>query len=96
MIDHAWGIEPCTIKHIKNYKSQAKSLGSGQVLHCAYSVQNARTIVKEMTERLVLDLLEKKAPQLPKDKKELQKLIASMQRYGFSLSQIKRAIAMKR
>lgn len=43
-----------------------------------------------------LELLEKKAPQLPKDKKELQKLIASMQRYGFSLSQIKRAIAMKR
>ena len=60
LIDHAWGIEPCTIKHIKNYKSQAKSLGSGQVLHCAYSVQNARTIVKEMTERLVIDLLEKK------------------------------------
>lgn len=42
-----------------------------------------------------LELLEKKAPSIPKDKKELQKLIASLQRYGFSVSQIKRAIAMK-
>ena len=32
LIDHAWGKEPCTISHIKNYRSSAKSLGIGQVL----------------------------------------------------------------
>lgn len=37
-------------------------------------------------------LLEKKYSQIPTDKKELQKIIASLMRYGYSLSQIKRAL----
>lgn len=59
LIDHAWGIEPCTIKEIKAYKPSAKSIGSGQVLHCPYTFEKARLIVREMTELLSLDLVEK-------------------------------------
>jgi len=59
LIDHAWGYEPCTIKHIKGYHSEATSLGSGQVLHCPYDWEKGRLIVKEMTELLVLDMVDK-------------------------------------
>ena len=59
LIDHAWGYEPCTIADIKSYKPQAKSLGSGQVLHEPYDWQKARLIVKEMTDLLALDLVGK-------------------------------------
>ena len=58
LIDHAWGWEPCTIEHIKSYKPSAKSLSSGQVLHCPYDFTKAKLIVREMTELLVLDLVE--------------------------------------
>ena len=59
LIDHAWGWEPCTIADIKAYKPSAKSLGSGQVLQSPYSFEKAKLIVREMTELLVLDLVEK-------------------------------------
>lgn len=59
LIDHAWGWEPCTIEHIKSYKPSSNSLGSGQVLHCPYDNAKARLIVHEMTDLLVLDLVEK-------------------------------------
>ncbi len=59
LIDHAWGVEPCTIAHIKAYKPMGKSIGSGQVLHCPYDFQKARLIVKEMIDALSLDLFDK-------------------------------------
>lgn len=59
LIDHAWGWEPCTIADIKAYKPTSNSVGSGQVLHCPYTVEKARLIVREMTDMLVLDLVEK-------------------------------------
>ena len=59
LIDHAWGWESCTIADIKAYRPAARSLGSGQVLHCAYTAEKARLIVKEMTDLLVLDLVDK-------------------------------------
>ncbi len=59
LIDHAWGWECCTIADIKAYKPVSHSLGSGQVLHCAYTAQKARLIVREMTDLLVLDLVDK-------------------------------------
>ena len=59
LIDHAWGWEPCTIQDIKAYKPMNNSLGSGQVLHCPYTWQKARLIVREMTDALVLDLVDK-------------------------------------
>lgn len=59
LIDHAWGRESVGMKEIKNYHSDAKSLGSGQVLHCAYSYDKARIVVREMAEALALDLFKK-------------------------------------
>lgn len=59
LIDHAWGWEPCTIKEIKEYKPKSNSLGSGQVLQCPYTFEKARIIVQEMTDQLVLELVEK-------------------------------------
>lgn len=59
LIDHAWGVEPCTIKHIKNYKPVGKSFGSGQVLHSPYTFEKARLILKEMIDNLALDLMDK-------------------------------------
>jgi DNA polymerase V len=59
LIDHAWGWEPCTIADIKAYKPSANSLGSGQVLQYPYDFEKARLIVREMTDLLVLDLVDK-------------------------------------
>lgn len=60
LIDHAWGYEPCTIADIKAYKPAANSVGSGQVLQSPYDFEKAKLIVREMTELLVLDLVDKK------------------------------------
>ena len=59
LIDHAWGWEPCTISDVKSYKPTANSIGSGQVLQCPYNYDKARLIVREMTDILVLDLVDK-------------------------------------
>ena len=59
LIDHAWGWEPTTIDLIKQYKPETNSICSGQVLHCPYDAEKAKLIVKEMTDLLVLDLVEK-------------------------------------
>lgn len=60
LIDHAWGWEPCTIADIKAYKPSTNSIGSGQVLQCAYTFDKAKLIVREMTDLLVLDLVDKR------------------------------------
>jgi len=60
LIDHAWGYEPCTMADIKAYKPSTNSIGSGQVLQHPYEFDKARLIIKEMTELLVLDLVDKK------------------------------------
>lgn len=59
LIDHAWGREPCTMADIKAYKPETNSLGSGQVLQSPYPFEKARLIVQEMTDLLVLDLVDK-------------------------------------
>ncbi len=60
LIDHAWGWEPATIAQIKAYKPETNSVSSGQVLHCPYDAEKGKLIVREMTDLLVLDLVEKK------------------------------------
>ena len=60
LIDHAWGYEPCTMEAIKSYRPSATSLSSGQVLHCPYTHEQARLIVWEMADQLILDLVAKK------------------------------------
>lgn len=59
LIDHAWGWEPCTIEDIKAYKPSANSISTGQVLSEPYDFEKTRLIIREMTELLVLDLLDK-------------------------------------
>lgn len=59
LIDHAWGYEPCSMEAIKTYRPSTNSISSGQVLHCPYDYQKTRIIVQEMTDLLVLDLVEK-------------------------------------
>ncbi len=58
LIDHAWGIESCGMEQIKAYKPSTKSLANGQVLPRAYSWEEGRLAVKEMTEQVVLGLVE--------------------------------------
>ena len=60
LIDHAWGWEPCTMAAIKAYRPSANSLSSGQVLQSPYDFAKAAIIVREMTDLLVLDLVEKR------------------------------------
>lgn len=59
LIDHAWGWEPCTLDEIGLYKPKNNSISSGQVLTCPYKYEKTKLIVKEMTELLSLDLVEK-------------------------------------
>jgi DNA polymerase V len=59
LIDHAWGFEPCTIADIKAYKPKSNSIGSGQVLQHPYTFEKAKLIAREMTDLLVLDLVDK-------------------------------------
>ncbi|MBR6616423.1 MAG: DNA methylase [Oscillospiraceae bacterium] len=58
LIDHAWGWECCTIADVKAYRPENRSISSGQVLKCPYEFEKGRLIVREMTELLVLDLVE--------------------------------------
>lgn len=59
LIDHAWGREPTTIAEVKNYKPQAHSLSSGQVLFRDYKFDEGKLIVKEMVDLLCLDMTDK-------------------------------------
>ena len=59
LIDHAWGYEPTRIADIKAYRPKDNSMGSGQVLHEPYPYDKARLIVREMADRLALDLVKK-------------------------------------
>ena len=59
LIDHAWGVEPCTIADIKAYRPESRSISLGQVLSTPYAFEKGRLIVREMTDLLVLDLVEK-------------------------------------
>ena len=60
LIDHAWGYEPTTIKDAKTYKPKTNSLSTGQVLHCPYDYFKTKLIIREMSDSLSLDLVEKK------------------------------------
>lgn len=59
LIDHAWGWEPCTMADVKAYKPDNSSMSSGQVLKCPYDFEKGKLIVREMTDLLVLDLVDK-------------------------------------
>lgn len=60
LIDHSKGIEPCTIKDIKNYKPKSNSISNNQILFEDYSFKDARIVLTEMIDNLVLNLVSKK------------------------------------
>ena len=57
LIDHAWGYESCTMKDIKSYQPENKSIGSGQVLSSPYCFEKARIVLIEMVDALALSLV---------------------------------------
>ena len=57
LIDHAWGLEPCTIQDIKSYRPKANSRSVGQVLSRPYKYDEARLVFSEMIDQLALDLV---------------------------------------
>ena len=59
LIDHAFGQESCTMEDIKRYRPSSSSLSSGQVLPRPYSFAEARVVIAEMAEGVVLELVEK-------------------------------------
>lgn len=59
LIDHAWGIEPCTLRHIKAYRPTTNSISSGQVLCDPYPYEKAHLVIREMADALALNLVEK-------------------------------------
>ena len=59
LIDHAWGWEPCRISDIKAYRPESNSICSGQVLQTPYTFEKARLVVREMTDRMALDLVDR-------------------------------------
>ncbi len=59
LIDHAKGIEPCTIYDIHAYRSKSHSLSNSQILFCNYNFNDALIIVKEMVEGLLMELIDK-------------------------------------
>ena len=58
LIDHAWGFEPVTMAHIKNYKNDSHSISEGQVLSEPYAYDKARIIVREMADNIVMRLVD--------------------------------------
>jgi len=60
LIDHAWGIEPCTLDDIREYKPSVNSISTSQVLHVPYNSIDAKVVTLEMTDSLVLDIVSKR------------------------------------
>ncbi|MDY4041508.1 MAG: DNA repair protein [Collinsella sp.] len=59
LIDHAHGREPVTIAEIQAYRPAATSLMNGQVLNRDYTREEARTVLREMVDASVLELVER-------------------------------------
>lgn len=59
LIDHAWGVEPVEMRHIKAYRPETRSISNGQVLTGPYSAAMARTVVLEMADSIALELVDK-------------------------------------
>lgn len=60
LIDHSKGIEPVTMKDIKNYKNKSHSISQSQILFSDYEFEKAKIAMVEMIEILSLQLVEKR------------------------------------
>lgn len=59
MVDHAWGREPVTMADIKACQAERKSFSASQILPRDYTKAEARVVVREMMERLCLQLTDR-------------------------------------
>ena len=59
LIDHAHGVEPCTIADIHAYQSKSNSISNGQILFEDYRFEDALLVLREMVDFLVLELIER-------------------------------------
>ena len=59
LINHAWGFDDTTMAAVKSYKPENSSVSTGQVLKEPYTARKGKLIVMEMTDQLVLDLVDK-------------------------------------
>lgn len=59
LIDHANGIETCTIKDILSYKPKSNSFSNSQILPEDYTYNEALLILKEMVDLNCLELVDK-------------------------------------
>lgn len=57
LMEHARGIENCSIEQIQAYEPERHSISTGQVLTRPYTTDEALTIVREMVDETVLDLV---------------------------------------
>lgn len=60
LIDHAWGWESCTLADIRAYQPENHSVTSGQVLLEPYDFSHGEIIIREMAEKLSLELCSRK------------------------------------
>lgn len=60
LIEHARGIEPCNIAQIQKYEPAQHSISAGQVLIRPYTAAEALTVVLEMVDEIVLELIAKR------------------------------------
>ena len=60
LIDHAKGKESCTIQDIKAYKPKSSSISNSQILFEDYSYDNARKVLIEMVDNIILQLVSQK------------------------------------
>ena len=59
LIDHAWGLEPCTMPRIKTFTPVRHSVQTGQVLPKPYDYEKAGLIIREMADELCVELVSK-------------------------------------
>ena len=59
LIDHSKGIEPCTIREIKEYVPSTTSVSNGQILFEDYDYDDALLAMKEMVDLLVPEIVDK-------------------------------------
>ena len=60
LIDHSWGVETATISDIKKYVPKSRSISSSQILFHDYNYLNARIVLTEMIDDLVMELVTKR------------------------------------
>ena len=57
LIDHANGIESCTIKDIKEYRPKSTSISNSQILYEDYNYKDAKVVLIEMIDNLLGQLI---------------------------------------